>query len=132
MSITQPHFDDTKTRVKERFFGTLIGSAIFVLIFVYLVPQQFSSIVLLILSYIYTFIKEYKIKMIFITMSSLGAAMILFQPGVSVPMRIAFIVVGIGIALIVNKVIYGRLKLDESNEELEDTIKSMDKVSDGF
>lgn len=47
-------------------------------------------------------------------------------------MRIAFIVVGIGIALIVNKVIYGRLKLDESNEELEDTIKSMDKVSDGF
>ncbi len=110
MSITQPHFDDTKTRVKERFFGTLIGSAIFVLIFVYLVPQQFSSIVLLILSYIYTFIKEYKIKMIFITMSSLGAAMILFQPGVSVPMRIAFIVMGIGIALVVNKVIYGRLK----------------------
>ena len=132
MSITQPHFDDTKTRVKERFFGTLIGSAIFVLIFVYLVPQQFSSIVLLILSYIYTFIKEYKIKMIFITMSSLGAAMILFQPGVSVPMRIAFIVMGIGIALVVNKVIYGRLKLEESNEELDETIKDIDKVNDGF
>ena len=132
MSITQPHFDDTKTRVKERFFGTLIGSAIFVLIFVYLVPQQFSSIVLLILSYIYTFIKEYKIKMIFITMSSLGAAMILFQPGVSVPMRIAFIVMGIGIALVVNKVIYGRLKLEESNEELDETIKDIDKVNDEF
>lgn len=132
MSITQPHFDDTKTRVKERFFGTLIGSAIFVLIFVYLVPQQFSSIVLLILSYIYTFIKEYKIKMIFITMSSLGAAMILFQPGVSVPMRIAFIIMGIGIALVVNKVIYGRLKLEESNEELDETIKDIDKVNDEF
>ncbi|EGT3616451.1 FUSC family protein [Clostridium perfringens] len=132
MSITQPHFDDTKTRVKERFFGTLIGSAIFVLIFVYLVPEQFSNIVLFVLSYIYTFIKEYKIKMIFTTMSSLGAAMILFQPGVSVPMRISFIVVGICIAFIVNKVIYGKLKLDESNKELEDTIRSIDKVSDGF
>lgn len=132
MSITQPHFDDTKTRVKERFFGTLIGSAIFVLIFVYLVPEQFSNIVLFVLSYIYTFIKEYKIKMIFTTMSSLGAAMILFQPGVSVPMRISFIVVGICIAFIVNKVIYGKLKLDESNKELENTIRSIDKVSDGF
>ncbi|MDZ4994513.1 FUSC family protein [Clostridium perfringens] len=127
MSITQPHFDDAKTRVKERFFGTLIGSAIFIVIFVYLVPEQFSTIVLLILSYIYTFIKEYKIKMVFITMSSLGAAMILFQPEVSVPMRIAFIVLGIGIALIVNKVIYERLKLDESNEESEGTVKSIDK-----
>ena len=56
--------------------------------------------------------------------------MILFQPGVSVPMRIAFIIMGIGIALIVNKVIYGRLKLEESNEELEETIKSIDKVND--
>lgn len=125
MSITQPHFDDTKVRVKERFFGTLIGAAIFVVIFVYLVPEQFSTIVLLILSYIYTFIKEYKIKMIFITMNALGAAMILFQPGVSVPMRIAFIVVGIGIALVVNKVIYGRLKLDESNEELDEELKTL-------
>ncbi|HHD2754188.1 TPA: FUSC family protein [Clostridium perfringens] len=132
MSITQPHFDETKTRIKERFFGTLIGSAIFIVIFVYLVPEQFSTIVLLILSYIYTFVKEYKIKMIFITMNALGAAMILFQPGISVPMRIALIVVGICIAFIVNKVIYGKLKLDESNEELENTIRSIDKVNDGF
>ena len=58
--------------------------------------------------------------------------MILFQPGVSIPMRIAFIVVGIVIALIVNKVIYGRLKLEKSNEELDETIKDIDKVNDEF
>ncbi len=47
-------------------------------------------------------------------------------------MRIAFIVMGIGIALVVNKVIYGRLKLEESNEELDETIKDIDKVNDEF
>ncbi|WP_300256860.1 FUSC family protein [Clostridium sp.] len=132
MSITQPHFEDSKTKSKERFFGTLIGAVIFLLLFGYLIPEKFSSIALLILSYIYTFAKEYKIRMIFTTMSSLGAAMILFQPGVSVPMRIAFIVIGIGIALIVNKVIYARLKLNESNKEEEDSTKSIEKVSEGF
>ncbi len=132
MSITQPHFEDSKTKSKERFFGTIIGSVMFVVLFVYIIPEKFSNIALLILSYIYTFAKEYKIKMIFTTMSSLGAAMILFQPGVSVPMRIAFIVMGIGIALVVNKVIYGRLKLEESNEELDETIKDIDKVNDEF
>lgn len=110
MSLTQPHFDDTKVRIKERFFGTLIGSVIFLILFVYIVPEQFSTLVLLVLSYIYSFVNEYKVKIIFITLNSLGSAMILFNPGVSIPMRIAFVVVGIGIALIVNKVLYGRFE----------------------
>lgn len=132
MSITQPHFGDTKTRVKQRFFGTLIGAAIFVLLFVYIVPSNFSTLVLLVLSYIYTFIKEYKVQIVFITMNALGAAMILFEPGISVPMRIGFISVGIIIGLIVNKVIYGKLKLDKEDEEIEKICRSMDKVSNGF
>lgn len=125
MSITQPYFDDTKVRVKERFFGTIIGAAIFLVLFVYIVPEQFSTVILLVLSYIYTFVKEYKVKIIFVTLNSLGSAMILFSPGVSIPMRIAFIVMGIGIALIVNKVIYGRLKLEPTNTNMD---RSIDKV----
>ncbi|WP_300351669.1 FUSC family protein [Clostridium sp.] len=136
MSITQPHFEDSKTKSKERFFGTLIGAGIFLVLFGYIIPKHFSNIVLLILSYIYTFINEYKIKMIFTTMSSLGAAMILFQPGVSVPMRIIFISLGIVIALIVNKVIYGWYKLEKENEMLEEIKKEknreIDKVTNEF
>lgn len=132
MSITQPHFYDTKIRIYERLIGTLIGSLIFVLLFVYLVPKEFSSIALLILSYIYTFTKEYKTKMIFITMSSLGAAMILFKPEESIPMRIAFILIGIGIALVVNKIIYGKLKLDEESEKVEITVRDIEKEYKGF
>lgn len=124
MSITQPFFDDTKTRVKERFFGTLIGAAIFLIIFVYLVPEKFSTIVLLILSYIYTFVKEYRVKMIFVTLNSLGSAMILFSPGESIPMRIGFIVMGIGIAFIVNKLLYKKVKLDKGEKKEEKKIES--------
>lgn len=138
MSITQPHYDDTKTRVKERFFGTLIGSAIFIILFSYIFPAKYTSVVLLLLSYVYTFIDQYRIKMIFITMNALGAAMILFNTSESIPMRIAFIVIGICIALVVNKVIYRRYELAEQNKALEENLekeksmKEMDKVLSDF
>ncbi|MGG5460554.1 FUSC family protein [Clostridium sp. B9] len=137
MSITQPHYEETKTRVKERFFGTLIGSVIFIVLFGYIFPPEYSTLVLLLLSYVYTFVNEYKIKIIFITMNALGAAMILFNPSESIPMRIAFIAIGIGIALIVNKIIYGWYRLAEENKAIEDELKSnyareLDKVSNDF
>lgn len=127
MSITQPHFNDTKVRVKERFFGTLIGATAFTIIFVFILPEKFSTVSLLVLSYIYTFINEYKIKMIFITMNALGASMILFEPEISIPMRIGFIVLGIGIAVIVNKVLYGKYEINLENEEIEK--RALEKIN---
>ena len=41
--------------------------------------------------------------MIFVTLNALSAAMILFNFTVSIPMRIAFMLVGVVIAIIVNK-----------------------------
>ena len=49
------------------------------------------------------FVKPYKYQMIFVTLNALSAAMILFNFTVSIPMRIAFMLVGVVIAIIVNK-----------------------------
>ncbi|GCD13230.1 hypothetical protein Ctaglu_48530 [Clostridium tagluense] len=103
MSLTQPQLHQTNQRIKYRVFGTILGALIFVVLFNFLVPKNLSTYVLLFLSYIYTFIKEYKVQIVFITMNSLGAAMILYDMSVSVPMRISFILAGTVIAFIVNK-----------------------------
>ena len=110
MSLTQPHYHETKERIKQRVVGTIIGSIIFIILFEYLVPSKFSSLVLLILSYIYTFIKKYDRQIIFVTLNSLGAAMVLFDTFVSVPMRITFVLLGSIIAFMVNKTIYARME----------------------
>ncbi len=106
MSLTQPHLHQTKERIKYRVFGTVLGSVFFVVLFKLLVPESINTYALLFLSYIYTFIKEYKVQIVFVTINSLGAAMILYDMYVSVPMRISFILVGAIIAFIVNKGLY--------------------------
>lgn len=106
MSLTQPHLQETKQRIKYRVFGTILGALIFIVLFNLLLPKSLTQYALLFLSYIYTFVKEYKVQIVFITINSLGAAMVLYDPYVSAPMRISFILVGVVIAFIVNKSLY--------------------------
>lgn len=106
MSLTQPHYYQTKERIKQRIVGTMIGSILFLVLFEFLVPPKSSYLVLLIISYVYTFIKKYPMQIIFVTLNSLGAAMLLFDTFVSIPMRITFVLVGAVIAFMVNKIIY--------------------------
>ncbi|GAA0725082.1 hypothetical protein GCM10008905_19840 [Clostridium malenominatum] len=113
MSLTQPYLHQTKERIKYRVFGTILGTLIFVVIFNFIVPKNLSTYVLLFLSYIYTFIKEYKVQILFITINSLGASMILYNMHVSASMRIGLILVGTVIAFIVNKGFYNKFNKKE-------------------
>lgn len=103
LSLTQPYYEQTKERIPERIFGTIIGAIAFVIIFYFIVPKSLESMAVLIISYVYMFVKPYKYQMIFVTLNALSAAMILFNFTVSIPMRIAFMLVGVVIAIIVNK-----------------------------
>lgn len=102
LSLTQPYYNDIKEKIGQRLVGTVIGAIIFIILFNFLIPKFLDSIVLLVIGYIYSFIKPYKIQMIFVTLNSLAAAMILFDSTISVPMRIFFVVIGIVIAVLVN------------------------------
>ncbi|MCR6513984.1 FUSC family protein [Clostridium sp. LY3-2] len=105
-SLTQPEYHETKKRIGERIFGTVVGAIIFLILFNFIIPKSLDSLALLVIGYIYTFIKPYKFQMIFVTINGLAAAMILFDASVSIPMRIFFVLVGIVIAVLVNKPIY--------------------------
>lgn len=101
-SILQPHFTHSKERVKHRLLGNIIGAAIFVILFVIL-PPQFSVIIALLLSYVYMFVVEYRIQMIFVTVNALNASLVLFDYPVSILMRLSFIVIGACIAVAISK-----------------------------
>ena len=108
MSLTQPHLHETRQRIKYRVFGTILGAIIFMAVFKFLVPKNLSAYVLLFLNYIYTFIKEYKVKIVFITINSLGSVMIFYNMYMSASMRIGLTLVGTIIAFIINKGFYDK------------------------
>lgn len=102
MSLTQPFYAKTKERIKHRFIGTICGALLFAFVFQWLIPSEYLAVCFLLLNFIYTFITDYKIQMVFITINSLNAAMILFDTKTSVFLRIVMICTGILIAHFIN------------------------------
>lgn len=110
-SVTQPYYHQLKERIWHRMFGTLIGAALFILIFIYVLDQKYTETAILFLSFLYSFVQKYHYQVIFITINSLAAAQIIFTAEESIPMRIFFVFLGILIATIINKLLYNK-KLD--------------------
>lgn len=101
-SILQPQHGHSKERAKHRLMGNVIGAAAFIVLFVML-PPQFSVMITLILSYIYMFVVDYRIQMVFVTINALNASLVLFDYGVSIPLRLSFILIGAGMAMLISK-----------------------------
>lgn len=103
MSLTQPFTVDTHMRIRYRLIATISGSVIFMFLFGYLIPPSYSTYVLLFLGFIYSFASEYKVQQIFVTINALGAAMILFGPITSIPLRIILLILSVGVVLLLDK-----------------------------
>lgn len=119
MSLTQPSHKDVKERIRKRFIGTIIGAIGFVIVFEIIVPEQYYVLLSLGLSYLFTFINEYFTKIIFITISALTSAMVLFDSGISISLRIGFLCIGIVITYILSKldtIIMNRNNENSNNE----------------
>ena len=100
MSLTQLDTKEMKDRLRFRIIGTLIGFVIFLIIFNSVLSEHIV-IITLAMSYIYTFIEGYMMKMIFITINSLNAAQGIYGEMLNSSMsyRISHILVGIIIVL---------------------------------
>lgn len=104
MSLTQLEFETTKERFKHRIVYTLIGAVTFVLLFQVLIPEKYDALASIALSYIYTFIKDYKHQIIFITVNALSASMVIFDPTEAIGTRILLIISGCMLAMVINKI----------------------------
>ncbi len=119
LALTQPHFNTSKERMKLRLIGTAIGVIGYFLLFGgFLIPQQYFAYLTAILAYVYTFIKNYTIQAIFITINALNAAQVIFNNNFhSVISRISFILLSCLIVIIIG---YLEHKILDKNVEYED------------
>ncbi|MEG1001870.1 MAG: FUSC family protein [Clostridium sp.] len=104
MSLTQPHYEETKNRMKKRLISTIIGFGIFILLFKIIVPYKYFSLLTIVLGYIYTFIEEYGIKMIFVTINALVASMSVFTTPTAMTLRLGFLLIGILLIYLISKI----------------------------
>lgn len=74
MSLTQPYYYMTKHRTLARISATVCGLILYIVIFGSLLPAEALLIATFVMAYMYTFIKNYFIQIVFITISALNAA----------------------------------------------------------
>lgn len=102
MSLTQTHYEQTKERIKKRFISTLLGAIIFIVLFKIILPKEYFVVATLILGYIYTFIEEYGLKMIFATVNALVASMTMLDTSKAIFLRVGFLILGIGVIYVIS------------------------------
>lgn len=133
ISLTQVDFNDTKQKLIDRIKATIIGILIYSF-FILLVADQFPQlipIILIVVTYIYTFVKNYFVKMIFITFNALNAAVASTHVSDLSMMisRLDFIIIGSCITLLIGVVarfIHGTR--DSMTQKEVESIRESDNV----
>lgn len=100
MSLTQLEFSETFLRIKYRVVATLIGSAVFVILFQILVPAEFSMLLIMLFCYLSFYTPEYKYKQIANAICALNASLLLLNTPVAIENRFLCLLSGIGIVLL--------------------------------
>ena len=127
-SIVQPYLESSKTKGKERIFGTIIGLIIFEIVFSIITNTSGRAIIILLVGYISNYQSKYKYQMICTTISALGAASIGTDITDLSIQRITFVVLGTVIALYANKVILPYKMSSVTKCDIEKSIKFNEKI----
>ena len=112
LSITQSDFFDSKLRIRQRFIATLLGISVFLFLFEVLKLGNYLPIVSLVLGYIYTFLKDYDKKMIFVAINDLISTMPIYSTTFSIITRLILFGLGIIVAYFVSKVVEKKYKIN--------------------
>lgn len=104
--VIQPYEEETLTKAIKRFKGTIIGVIIYISIFTffpYIIPLE---LLLLILMFLYFVQKDYDKKVVCTALMTLSFGLSRSTVGSLAFYRFLFVIIGIGIALGVNKLIF--------------------------
>ncbi|MBD3108163.1 FUSC family protein [Bacillus sp. AGMB 02131] len=104
-SVTQPYSETTEFRVRERIIGTLIGAAIFLLLFSIITNETGRLILVVLLGYIQNYATSYRTTVITVTLCALSTAALTGDPTVLTLERILNVLIGVVIGMIANQII---------------------------
>lgn len=130
-SLTSPIYETSKQKSKDRILATIIGSVIIIILFGITKNTSIRSLIIMLNGYISGYLNEYRYTTITTTVSAIGSAALLGGTEILSITRILFVIIGVILALIINKFIFP-YKFEDSQKELkslyDDTIKQMLKL----
>ena len=104
--VIQPYEEETLTKAIKRFKGTIIGVIIYISIFTFFPHIIPLELLLLILMFFYFFQKDYDKKVVCTALMTLSLGLSRSTVGSLAFYRFFFVIIGIVIALMVNKLIF--------------------------
>ena len=104
-SLIQPYYEYCKTKAKERVQGTIIGAIIVLIAFSLIKNTGGRFVVIMLAGYLNPFFTNYRDIAITITVSAIASAALSGGTTQFVLARVAFVLIGTGIALLANRFI---------------------------
>lgn len=100
MSLTQPEFCDAVQRIRHRVCATVVGIALFTILFDLLIPQQYTTAGILLLGYCGSFTSAYRHVQTVNAVSAITASLVLLDSTTAVWNRVGCLAGGIVIVLL--------------------------------
>ncbi|WP_415334781.1 FUSC family protein [Clostridium perfringens] len=104
--VIQPYEEETLTKAIKRFKGTIIGVIIYISVFTFFPHIIPLELLLLILMFLYFVQKDYEKKVVCTALMTLSFGLSRSTVGYLAFYRFLFVIIGIGIALGINKLIF--------------------------
>ena len=117
LSLTTPLYETSKHKIRYRIGSTLVGSVIIIILFSIFKTENIRLLIVMLAGYLQGYVNEYKYKIIFVTVSAIGAAVIVGNIQELTIERILMVAIGTIIAIIANKYLFS-YNLEKSNEQL--------------
>lgn len=117
LSLTTPLYETSKHKIRYRIGSTLVGSVIIIILFSIFKTENIRLLIVMLAGYLQGYVNEYKYKIIFVTVSAIGAAAIVGNIQELTIERILMVAIGTIIAIIANKYLF-HYNLEKSNEQL--------------
>lgn len=117
LSLTTPLYETSKHKIRYRIGSTLVGSVIIIILFSIFKTENIRLLIVMLAGYLQWYVNEYKYKIIFVTVSAIGAAVIVGNIQELTIERILMVAIGTIIAIIANKYLFP-YNLEKSNEQL--------------
>lgn len=104
-SVTQPYAEIAKHRFSERWKGTLIGAAVFFVLFSVFTGPTSRTLIILLFGYLNSFAVSYRTIILTATVPALGTAALVSDMGAVTFERILYVILGICAGMLANRFI---------------------------
>lgn len=119
LSIIIPIYELSKKKIRDRMFATLVGGVITVLLFTIFTNTLARVLIIMVAGYLRSYTSTYRYGTIYSTICAIGSAAMLGGAVVLTVDRILFVILGVIIGIIINRLVFPVRMKDANNELLE-------------